>query len=382
MSSLRIQLIDFLQREVQEGRVKPGEQIPSENDFARALKINRTTVRSAFSELVIMGFLTRVPGKGTFVTPTEQKEDRDKVEAIAVIVADITGLLIQHVITGIQAVVEESGRHIILCNTRWDVSRQFRYIQSLRQNSQVVGVIISQATEHPEDVTTVNMLRQWGIPFVEIMKHTIGERTHYVVPDNIGGAYQVTKHLIDVGHTNIGIIWSGPLLSSIRDRFQGYRMALEEAGLSFREELVVRLDDRVPVSDDLERYERILSVRPLPTAVFCFNDVLALTFLKVCRERHIWVPDDLAVVGFDDLRPAHYVHPSLTTVAHQPQLLGMRAAEILLDQVEHPMGEVRQEVIETHLVVRESCGAKMGKTGEARGTSRERKKQRTYEVSS
>ena len=359
MISLRVQIIDFIQKEIQEGLLKPGDQIPSENELADALQINRTTVRSAFSELVTTGALTRIPGKGTFVTPTEQREEIESTEAVAVIVGDISGLYMPYVLTGIQTVVEKSGRHIIFYNTRWDVSAQFRYIQTLRQNPHVIGVIISQATGHPEDIETVHMLRRWGIPFIEVTLRTLGERTHYVVSDYKRGAYTLTKHLIDLGHKRIGMIWSGPLVSSLLDRFEGYRDALDEAGLLFGEELLIRLDSRVPVNDDPEKLEMILAIQPQPTAVFCSNDVLALAFLRVCREKNIHVPEDLAVVGFDDLRPSRYAHPPLTTVAQQPHLLGVRAAEILLDLIEQPTDEIRQEVIETHIVVRESCGVKI-----------------------
>jgi DNA-binding LacI/PurR family transcriptional regulator len=356
--SLRIQIIDFIQKEVQGGVLSPGDQIPSENDFADALQVNKTTVRSAFSELVVMGVLTRIPGKGTFVTPIEQRKSAESAESVAVIVADITGFLLPYILMGIQTVVEKSGQHIIFYNTRWDVSAQFSYLQSLRYNPQIIGMILSQAAGNLENVETVNMLRQWGIPFVEMETYTRGERTHYVVPDNVGGAYKLTKHLINLGHTKIGIIWSGSLLSSIHDRFQGYRAALEEAGLPFREEFVVRLDNRMPISDDLEKFKMILSVQHGPTAIFCFNDVLAFVFQEVCKKNGIRVPEDLAVVGFGDVEPARYTHPPLTTVAYQPHLLGVRAAEILLNQVRQPTDDVQQEVIETQLVVRESCGAK------------------------
>lgn len=362
MISLRLQIMDFIQTEIQAGLLRPGDQIPSENNLAEALKISRMTVRSAFDELVITGVLTRMPGKGTFVTPAEQKEDVGSAGVVAFITGDISGLMMPHVFTGIQSVMEKRRYRIILCNTRWDVFSQTRYIQSFHQDHHVRGIIIAPVTGLQESAEMVNMLRQGGIPFVEVVFHTIDERENYVIPDNAGGAYKLIKHLIDLGHTRIGTIWSGPLNSPVHDRLKGYRTALEEAGVPFGEELVIRLDSHLPFIDNPEKLETILSVRPRPTAVFCQNDVLALAFLKVCREKHICVPEDLAVVGFDNLQPARYAHPSLTTVTYDPQLLGMRAAEILLDRIEQPTDEVRQEVIETQLVVRESCGAKMRTT--------------------
>lgn len=360
MISLRLQIIDFIQKEILAGLLKPGDKIPSENDFAKTMKISRMTARSALDELVTTGMLTRIPGKGTFVTPAEQRQKDVKYkEMVAFITGDISGLMMPQVFTGIQKVMEKNGYRIILCNTRWDASAQAQYIQSFNQDPHVRGIIIAPVTELREGTAVVDMLHRGGVPFVEVVFHTIGKRTSYVVPDNVGGAYQLVKHLIGLGHTRIGTIWSGPLNSPVHDRLQGYRIALEEAGLPFGEELVIRLDKHLLFIDDPEKMGLILSVHPPPTAVFCQNDVLALAFLKVCRERHVRVPEDLAVVGFDDLQPARYAHPSLTTVTYDQRLLGMKAAEILLDQGKQPTGEVHQEIIGTQLVVRESCGAKM-----------------------
>jgi DNA-binding LacI/PurR family transcriptional regulator len=176
--------------------------------------------------------------------------------------------------------------------------------------------------------------------------------------NNRAGAREVTAHLVKLGHARIGFI-AGPVgLLDAHDRLQGYKDALEEAGLPVHQELVVSGDFNE--KGGREAMRTLLSRCPRPTAVFAANDESALGAYQVLRREGLKVPSDIAVAGFDDIPLAQYVAPSLTTV-HQPfYRLGETAAELLIARIrgEAPSDGDAHHVIRTRLVIRESCGGR------------------------
>ncbi len=180
-------------------------------------------------------------------------------------------------------------------------------------------------------------------------------RLPFVDVDNRGGASMATRYLLGIGHRRIALITNAPpVYSASADRLAGYRQALEAAGLRFQSELV-RYGNFTPHSG-LQAMEELLELSPAPTAVFIASDTVALGALQ-CLRRHRWrIPDDIALVGFDDIPLVEFIDPPLTTVRLPAHGLGWGAGELLTrliagDEIKNP-----QVILETELIVRESCG--------------------------
>jgi LacI family transcriptional regulator len=166
----------------------------------------------------------------------------------------------------------------------------------------------------------------------------------------------MAQHLIARGHRRIGIIRGAERNHDASERFRGYRAALKDAG--------VEPDPALEVSGDFSEgsgYQaaaQLVRVSPRPTAIFSFNDAMAIGALSAIREARLRIPDDVAVAGFDDIPMARYVEPPLSSVHVDISALGARAATLLLDAMLQPGGrEIRREIVPTNLVVRRSCGS-------------------------
>lgn len=174
--------------------------------------------------------------------------------------------------------------------------------------------------------------------------------------DNVQGAMMAVEHLLRLGHRRIGMITNAPpAYTASRQRLEGYRRALEAAGIPDDEELVRygNFDEE----SGRQAMEALLSLEKRPTAVFIASDMVAIGALRALREHGLRVPEDMAIVGFDDIATARYLIPALTTV-HVPAFgLGWGAAELLIRIIEDDLPNETQVRLETQLVVRESCGA-------------------------
>jgi LacI family transcriptional regulator len=214
------------------------------------------------------------------------------------------------------------------------------------------GVIVTST--YTDDPLFPRLLQD-GVPFVLAGKHP-NEHVNYVDVDNVGGARMAVEHLIRLGHKRIATI-TGPLgMTGGADRLAGYCEALKAHQLAVDENLIVE-GDYTEVSGSIGA-QRLLSASP--TAIFAASDIMAVGALKTLREAHLRVPEDVALVGFDDVPIAAAVEPALTTV-HQPiEHLGSMAADLLLNLLEHPpdkRASASRIILPTRLTVRESCGA-------------------------
>ncbi|MFB0536665.1 MAG: LacI family DNA-binding transcriptional regulator [Anaerolineae bacterium] len=178
----------------------------------------------------------------------------------------------------------------------------------------------------------------------------------FIDVDNIGGAHKAVSHLVGLGHSRIGLITNAPLsYTSSQDRLTGYRQALQEAELPFEDELV-RYGEFAPESGR-RAMESLLTLSSPPSAVFVASDVVALGAMAAVRERGMRIPQDVALVGFDDIFLAAYVSPPLTTVRLPAYGLGWAAGDMLIRFINEDQPPVeRQMLLASELVIRQSCG--------------------------
>ena len=196
-------------------------------------------------------------------------------------------------------------------------------------------------------------------PVVAVDPHVGGSPIPTVSSQNLEGARAATRHLIELGHRRIGFLAGRPDLESARRREAGYREALAEAGIDFDPHLV-RVGGFTEESSKVPA-EELLSLPDRPTAVFAANDLSAIQMLRTATELGLTVPDDLSIVGFDNIPESALTDPPLTTVDQSIQALGEEAVRLLLDLVEHPHRAAAEPVditLPTALVVRRSTRAR------------------------
>jgi LacI family transcriptional regulator len=225
-----------------------------------------------------------------------------------------------------------------------------RMITKILYNGLADGVIVASMLMND---TIIDSLRQHKLPFMLIGRHPEFDELSYLDVDNRGGAYQAVMHLLRSNRRRVATI-TGPqnMIAGIH-RYQGYLDALHDRDVPVIPELVVEAD-----FTDAGGCEGMLRLLPYkPDAVFVASDTMALAAIQVIHEHGLRIPDDIAVVGFDDLPEANRVLPALTTVRQPITRIGAVAAETLIDMIETGSTLPRQNVLPAELIVRDSCGA-------------------------
>jgi LacI family transcriptional regulator len=221
-------------------------------------------------------------------------------------------------------------------------------INQIVYNGLVDGVIVSSMLV---DDPLIDKLTESKRPFVTIGRHPTNKRVNYVDVDNRMGVYQAVSHILRTGHRRVAIINGPQNTIGGQDRYQGYLDAMHERGIQVLAELVVEGE-----FSDTTGYLAMKQLLPKrPDAVFVASDAMAIAAMRAIGEAGLRIPEDIAVVGFDDIPPAATTKPPLTTVRQPIQRTGCVAAETLIDLIEHPDHQPRRIVLPTELVIRSSC---------------------------
>jgi len=249
---------------------------------------------------------------------------------------------------GVTSFVHQRG-YLLVLQTPEDVPSHEAYTRLIREQ-QVDGLILSGPRS---DDPLLEALAEDEFPL--ILHGELDEcEIPYVDVDNRAGAYQAVTHLIGLGHRRIGFISNAPLsYSGAQARFAGYKQALAEHDLPLDEELI-RTASFLPETGQVAIRD-LLALPDRPTAVFAASDVVAIGAMSGIQAAGLAIPENMAIVGFDDIFLAAYTQPPLTTVRVPAYGLGWTAAELLISLVE---GDgVSSVTLETELVIRDSCGA-------------------------
>ncbi|WP_320173393.1 LacI family DNA-binding transcriptional regulator [Maridesulfovibrio sp.] len=274
-----------------------------------------------------------------------------KSNTIGLIIPNINNPVFAESTLGVQEYAEEKQIKVILGNTSYKISQEESLIKALRE-SQVDGLIITTTNPKGEIIKT---LTDEGFPFVLLFSTVKGGPFSAVGVDNYRGGYVATEHLISLGHRRIGMI-AGSFTVTDRSyhRWHGYRQCLKDNGIPYDKDLLVQTE--YSLTGGRDSIKQLLEQEYPPSAVFCSNDYIALGAIKGARESGLSLPEDLSIVGFDDMPTASYMVPALTTVRQPAYEMGRRACELLLQKMENPE-KPEQHMMETKLIVRESTAA-------------------------
>ncbi len=273
---------------------------------------------------------------------------RGETHTLGLILPDSANPFFAEVGHAIEAAAFALGYSVILCNTDNDEAKEHLYTEVL-ENKQLDGIIFVGAGEDRESISE---LVKNGLPLVVVDRDMGNLGLDIVTTENYQGGFLATQHLLSLGHQIIGCITGPSNITPSADRVTGYRAALQQAGHPVNESLLVRGDFHAPSGHSAAL--QLLQLTPHPTAIFVCNDMMAIGALRAASQLGLSVPEDVAIVGFDDIELASYISPSLTTVA-QPKLeIGQLAVKLLFERMGDPSLPPRHTVLSTTLVIRES----------------------------
>jgi len=278
--------------------------------------------------------------------------------AIGVLIPDIENPFFTSVVCGIEDVLQKTDYSLLLANYNEDPEQELRRLEVLRAEG-IRGLVFA-ASRAPSALYAE--LEQAGVALVAVSRVPPRLRIDQVTVANREGAHAATTHLARLGHRRIACI-NGPLVfTTARERQLGYEEALQQASLEVDASLIVHGDFRQAAGH--AAMQQLLVLASPPTAVFAASNLLTLGALQAIHERALEIPQDIAIVGFDDMPWAISLRPPLTAVAQPAFDAGRTAAELLLARVREPSLPCREVVLETRLIVRSSCGFE--KSGSAR----------------
>lgn len=254
----------------------------------------------------------------------------NSTRTIGMLVTKSNNPYLAEVVHGVEAYCYNQGYTLILCNTEGNVTKQRDYLRMLAEK-RVDGLLV-MCTDLNQELISILEKKQ-DLPMVVMQWENQHERMDCIQDNAELGGYLATKHLIEHGHTNIACI-SGQLdRSTCQSRLAGYKQALTEANIAFDPQKIIEAD--FECDSAVVAAKKILALKERPTAVFCFNDIMALAAISTFRQAGLDIPNDISVVGYDNIDLAAFFSPPLTTV-HQPKnRLGKNAIKMLLNRIEN-----------------------------------------------
>ena len=354
---LYIQIIKDIKRKIENGSLVVGEQLNSHKELAKEYDVSLITIKSALSTLIDEGILFSRVGKGTFVAEKRIKNDLSSHDSIGLVLRDLKNPFFSLIAHMVEETAYSKNYNILLSNSSSQIKKEEAQIKNF-QRMGVKGIIIASLRKEPHAPEIIRKLHEDNFPYV-MVSYVADEDIYYVGADHEGGAYLGTEHLIKLGHTQIGYI-NSPLNNSLgAARYVGFQKAMKAHGIDIRDDYHLRLSsDTHPGSFEAgyELGDQFDTMKEKPTAYFVYNDLSALGFIRRILELGYRVPEDVAIVGFDDIEQSKYANVPLTTI-HQPvERIGAAAINKLIDRIEGGDPSFRT-ILKPELVVRESCGA-------------------------
>lgn len=340
------EVVDWIQKQVSSGKLRPGSKIPSENDLCIQFNISRQTARHAIGILVQEGILTAERGSGTYVT--DERVRSGERNRIAVITTYVDSYIFPKTIQGIENKLRELGYSVQLFFTNNSSVREREILSEIIDKDEVAGIILEPTRSALPNPNTdlLSEISEMNIPILFMNSYypeisggwTRGTQSGRGIPhvsmNDKKSAYKAVKSLMECGHSKIGCVLKMDDRQGL-DRYSGYQEAISEKGLAPEDSRIIWLD-----TEDLKKQEHIRDkIRDRLsgcTAVFCYNDEVAAMVMQILEEDGRKVPDDISLVSMDDSDLAKLTRPPIDSIPHPKEKLGERAAENLVRLIHHP----------------------------------------------
>lgn len=267
-------------------------------------------------------------------------------ETLGLIVPDISNPFFSEIARTIEDQAHERGLSVIMCSTDEKKEKERKYLELLKRKH-VDGFIIASSFH---DKQILHDLKKTGVPIIMLTQHDPALGVTSVSVDDFAGGYEAASHLLSLEHKNIAVIAENR--PSSRMRIYGYQEALESYGLTFdRENIIYTV---ASIANGKEIIEKISAMAKTPTAIFAFNDLLAIGLMQGARERGIAIPEELSIIGFDDTVLAAAASPMLTTIAQPIDEMGKKVVDILFEYIDSGNQSNERILFKPKLMVRET----------------------------
>jgi LacI family transcriptional regulator len=291
------------------------------------------------------------------VNPQARSLRGGRSNTIGLLVRDLGTSYVGEIVRGIDFELSEAEYDLMLYTTHRRKTKEATYVTTLTRG--MADGLLLVLPRDPE--AYLESLRQRRFPFVLVDHQGIDEAGHSVGATNRQGGYEATQHLIGLGHRRIGFVTGSLDMGCARDRLAGYRAALTDAGLPVEADLVREGDFFQPRGYTAAK--ELLSITRPPSAIFASNDVSAFGVMEAVRDFGKRIPDDVSIIGFDDIPQASQVNPPLTTVRQPLEKMGREAARMLLAYLRDPEAPMQRVELPTELILRASTQPPKVKAG-------------------
>jgi len=342
------QLQTWLIEQIEQGVFKVDDKIPTEEELVQITGLARATIRQAIQNLVNMGYLLRRRRLGTFVLNRQTKSDKQTI--VGILIPDIRRGYAPELARGAEDEAAKSKHSLILCNTD-DLYLKAQFHADRLIENHVSGIIfVPTAASDEKNQTIINTFIKNNIPVV-LTDRTIPDLDiDLVTTDNFDGAYAITEYLIKNGHKKIGITLS-TLFSTERQRLAGYKKALTDHNIPIEQNLIITDTGPFIEKKYLKHAYNLLKQENRATAIFAGHDRIALLFYSAAKELGLSIPEDVSIVGYDDL---HFTTISLTTI-HQPIYeMGQESMRLIMARIQGDIEKPKKVVLKSHLIERSS----------------------------
>ena len=345
-----------LKKAIETGQFDAGEFLPPERELSEQFGVNRITLRKGIADLVRKGYLENIPGAGNRVLERTATEAGSRV--IGCLMLRMPGLLTMSpyyadVFDGIMEEVALHGCRLVFASIKpdqlWAPDNRLRIKPNVLKEH-YSGVLLLGGL--PEELAVAYQKKGLRVTLVDRAATIRG--ISGVVPDNRFGAIEATRYLLELGHRHMAFIGKAVPDPASEVRFQGFLQTIRDANIEFRKSDLVAASYETNVAQEtVKKY--LAHTKTLPTAFVAINDEAAMGAMRAFREHGLRVPQDVSIIGFDDISLAAHTTPALTTIRIPRKEMGRLAAKILAGQLEVQDTPVTRLVLQTELVVRESC---------------------------
>lgn len=275
----------------------------------------------------------------------------DKTHTLGMMIPNNSNPYFAEIIQGIEDESFKLGYNIILCNSYDDPKKQAAYTRVLMEK-RIDGLIIVASGSDDE---LNQLLSDEATPKVLVDREVPGLAADFIESDHEQGGYLATKHLLELGHTDIACVAGPKTLLPSGDRVHGYLRALQDANVPFQDEFLAHSD--FTSQGGFTAFQQLLALKKRPSAIFVSNDLMAIGGLCAAQQAGVQIPTELSVVGYDDIALASFSTPRLTTIAQPKYEIGVLTAQVMVARIKNAELPLRREMLQTQLVVRQSTAA-------------------------
>lgn len=328
-------------------------------DIAKEIGVSHSTVSRALSGSALVSEETRqliqetALKLGYFPSAAARSLKTNRSQALGVIVSSIDDPYFSEILQGMEEVAQSKNYSLFMAASQHNRDRETAIGQSMRQH-RVDGLIVCSTSFSDEQSQHFS---KYGIPIVVVNNQAAGEYRYSIYHDDRDGSRQVTRHLIELGHRRIAYLGNSQSGRTTQDRLAGFRQELQASAIQIPERYIHEMPGSEPAQAALA-VDHFLTLPERPTALVCFNDMIAIGVLKQLHQRGIRVPDEFSVTGFDNIIFSDYSNPPLTTFDQPKRFIGQKAAELILSLLDSSsdihVPQQKIQILKGRLLVRQS----------------------------